>query len=487
MGSYSVPDEIRKLKPVGTNVKKIKGKYYVYSHSQSKDPVTGKWKTNPGKLLGKIVPGIGYVPRKETIAKKETTVFEYGEYLLACRLAKAELELLKQCFTPEDAFQIFALACVFKFEGFIGFSSAESIYKRCLIARDYPDLKFSYHRLHKLLSAVGRSEAVYKFSQKCLKQTQTIAVDGHVIPADSNESDLSYNGYKNRIVKGEQMNLLVALDVDTHLPMATRVFPGYMVDKSDFLEFVKPLGNIEKKLFLMDKGFYSADNLEYLINANADYIMPLSSGLKTYKEAVKPCKGRMAQFLYSDKKKTDFVTYHEITASNGRRTIFFKNMSEREKLLKEYMSKLAEGAKGYTIQGLEEGEKNFGVIVLETSLTSESKSAEEIYKYYKQRWAIETYYDRIKNSINFSELNLSEYGLIQGIAFVMMITGRIDQRILDVSKRLKMNSTYLVRIMSALKLFDNGKSASVCNTKKEHLEIANALDLSFDTSAKCLD
>lgn len=58
-------------------------------------------------------------------------------------------------------------------------------------------------------------------------------------------------------VKCEKINLLVELDIATHLPLATKVFPCYMVEKSDFIEFIRPLGDMKGKLFIMDIGFYS--------------------------------------------------------------------------------------------------------------------------------------------------------------------------------------------------------------------------------------
>lgn len=42
-GSYAVPENIRKMKPRGTMVKKIKGHYYVYGMKCIKDEKTGKW------------------------------------------------------------------------------------------------------------------------------------------------------------------------------------------------------------------------------------------------------------------------------------------------------------------------------------------------------------------------------------------------------------------------------------------------------------
>ena len=40
--------------------------------------------------------------------------------------------------------------------------------------------------------------------------------------------------------------------------------------------------------------------------------------------------------------------------------------------------------------------------------------------------------------------------------------------------------------MSALKLYENGKSCNICNAKKEYLELTEKLNLSFDTAKKCL-
>lgn len=483
MGAFSVPEEIRRLKPKGSNIKKIKGNYYVYTNSRHKDMETGKWKTDTAKLIGKIVPGLGYCPNDKPSVNDGVTCFDYGEYLLACTLSKTDLQRLKECFNPDESMQLFSLAVMFALEGYIGLKASENQYEKCLIARDYPALKYSYYRISNLLEYCGRQDKILEFQKKCMSDAKTIAVDGHVIASDSEYSDLSSIGYRSKAVKGEQMNLLVALDTDLHLPVATKVFPGYMVDKSDFLEFIKMLGDIKSKLFIMDKGFYSKDNIKYLIENKASYIIPIASNMEKYKVATKAKQGRVPQFLYTSGKKMDVVEYR-IIEDGVTKVFFFRNISEKERLTKAYLEKIEEGAKGYTKEGFEKAEKNFGTVVLETNL---SKEAKDIYGLYKSRWSIETYYDRIKNGLNFEELNLSEYGVIQGVAFVMLLAGRIDQRILQAARIVKKTRKELVRLMSALKLYDNGKSATVCNTKKEHLTVAEKIGLSFDTNLKCLD
>ena len=131
------------------------------------------------------------------------------------------------------------------------------------------------------------------------------------------------------------------------------------------------------------------------------------------------------------------------------RVILFRNMSEREKLTKEYIKKMDEGPSNHTMEVLKRNMKTFGLIVLETNLGID---AQDVYRYYKARWSIETYYDRIKHSMDFSELNLSEYGMVQAVAFVMLLAGRIDQRILSAAKSVRKSGKDLVRLMSALKL-----------------------------------
>ena len=50
---------------------------------------------------------------------------------------------------------------------------------------------------------------------------------------------------------------------------------------------------------------------EETIGIEANYIMPLSSNLESYRNAIKPARGRNAQFLYSASSRTDLVEYHE--------------------------------------------------------------------------------------------------------------------------------------------------------------------------------
>ena len=57
--------------------------------------------------------------------------------------------------------------------------------------------------------------------------------------------------------------IFVRQDTRRGHPVASRVFPGYMLDKKDFLDFMGDVGPIKGKVILVDMGFFSAENLDY--------------------------------------------------------------------------------------------------------------------------------------------------------------------------------------------------------------------------------
>lgn len=474
MGQYSVPEEIRRLKPKGTSVKPVKGNYYVYSHSQVKDPVTGKWKTATGKLLGKIIPGVGFCPREDGIKGEYITCFDYGEYLLAAKHAKEDFSLLKEFFNPDEALMLISLAMIFSVNGYVGLKNAEDLYARSLVARDYPALKFSYKRLSVILDLIGRTEKAKELQKKCYESADTIAVDGK-----SKENDLATAGS----IKSEYMNLMVALNVETGEPVSAKVFPGYTVDRSVFIDFISTCGTVRNKLILADMGFFSAENTDYIDRNGGHYIVPVSENRKVYGECARPAMGRKASFIYHRKGRNNIVEYKEYDIE-GKRFICFRNTTEAERLSYTYLSNLEKGKPGYSQEEYEKQKKSYGVILLETNL--KDRSASEIYGCYNARWSIETFYDRLKNGIDFESLNIDDWALMQGVAFVMLLAGRIDSRILQDAKSLKMTRKELVSFMKFLKLTDTGKYVTIHNRKKSHTEVAELLGLSFDTTIKCL-
>lgn len=81
------------------------------------------------------------------------------------------------------------------------------------------------------------------------------------------------------------MNLLMAYDVNTHIPLFSRIYEGGSLDKSSVKDLLEQVV-LKDILFIVDCGFYSNENLQLFQNDGCSYIIPLSRNLKNSKKAV---------------------------------------------------------------------------------------------------------------------------------------------------------------------------------------------------------
>jgi len=156
MGKYSVPENIRRLKPRGTMVKAISGNYYVYEYScVMKD---GKRTTKMGKCIGSIKEGIGFVSNNERICEETISVLEYGQYAAAYHCSQDVLEILKKFFNAEDAVQIYVMGLIHFVNGFCYLKDMKQFFDMSWLSIQYPSLKMGYEALSNLYDALGRRQ-----------------------------------------------------------------------------------------------------------------------------------------------------------------------------------------------------------------------------------------------------------------------------------------------------------------------------------------
>ncbi len=434
MGNYSVPEHIRALKPKGTMVKVIKNGYYVYTCSNQKGE-DGKWRLKMGDIIGSIKEGIGFIPNDNFCCEEKVTVVEYGQYAIVYEASKAVLADLRVFFNPLDATRIYVLALLYMVNGYTGLKSiAEFFAQSCLSVR-YPSVSMSYGILSDLLDALGRRDGQpTRYQQHLLDNSHKIAIDGHCIESYSHEDDLAQYGNKYRVTEEMQVNLLMAYDIDTRKPVFARIYPGSMVDKTSVKDLMGSFV-FKGKLIIADRGFYSLENLSLFTSGANQYIIPLSENLLEYK-AVKDNLDYKRSFIYRTKKKMHPIFYWEAgtAGKDGSRVILYKDMNRAAEEEEAFSKRIGTSGK-YTIERLEALRGSFGVFVLKTSLAYET--AEEIFCLYKQRWGIESYFDLVKNREEFNALCSQNYYMSQGLAFIILITGQIEQAFRSACPKIK--------------------------------------------------
>lgn len=477
MSSYSVPENIRALKPKGTMVKVIHGKYYVYEYFHVKE--NDKWKTKMGKLIGSIDPTLGYVPN-DSIEKDEITTVDFGEYFLSYSLSKNVLDDLKQVFNAKDAYTIYFLSLIHFVNGFTYIKNVDSLYKQSYLSVKYDSLSFGEKTISSLYDSLGRKQnKVNEFENLMIeKSSKELAFDGHCIRSSSDDNELSEPGNKANVFKDDQINVLMAYDINTSRPVLSRVYCGGTLDKISVKDLIERK-NLHSILFIVDKGFYSKENIDLFSSNDNHYIIPLYSNHKKYKQITSNNKME-GLFVFERSKRRSTVEYHEETI-NDRTIIFYRDLSQNALESTDYLSKVEEGK--YTMESYLEKKESFGTIVLESNL---NESAEEIYRLYKKRWMIETFYDYYKNRLDVNSLHLNDYYKTQGLSFIMLITSLIYSEFTKNIKKEKIKESVQSILINSrfLKLHkDNKGKWRVENINQKHLKIFQTFKLNVTQEA----
>ena len=431
MGKYSVPEEIRKLKPRGTMVKAISGHYYVYEFKTVRDS-EGKRHTKMGRALGSIKAGVGFVPNNSFLHDAEITTLEFGDYMVVVENTKKVLDFLREYLNPLDAVRIYLVALIHYVQGYTYEKDIQAFFAMSILSLMFPDVKLGYDVVSQLYDDLGRKQDnILKIEEKLVEKcSREVAIDGHVMASCSQQNDLAGIGSKFGRIGEPQVNLLMAYDVNTGKPLLSRFYDGAAPDKSTVKNLMNEV-RFKDTLFVVDRGFYSESNLSLFSSSGNSYIIPLASSQRACKKAVSEMNLRHS-FAYM---KSGSVVEYKDEIIDGRRVITYRDLKEAEAELYSYQKKIAEGHPSYTEKRISELRDFLGVTVLQTNVTD--KPAEEIYTLYKKRWSIETFFNYLKNKEKFKTLYQQDYYKTQGLSFVMLVSALIHREFSEAVRNVK--------------------------------------------------
>ena len=478
MGTYSVPEEIRSLKPKGTMVKKLNGdKYYVYEYSTSKVKVISdggkqRWKTvtKMGACIGSITLKDGYVPNNSHISTDEITSLNYGDYAFVVENAQNTFELLRKKFSVKDSEQIFSIAVIFFVEGFTYMKNIKSVFSMSYLSMRYPDVSVGYKALHSLYTDIGTREKRVKDFENMMVQASSkrIAIDGHVIACTSEQNDLSEYGYKARKLGTEQINWLTAYDVVTKKPLLSRLYNGADPDKTSVQDMLErySFSNTE---FLVDRGFNTDADKKLMSKNGNTYIVPMISGRKDYATVIDGLGFDKRRYFVYNKESYASMIYYKESAEESKRYIAYQDTTRAGAERQDYIKKMEAGVSGCSEEGLAESEKYFGLFLLETN--NMDASCEEVFCKYKERWSIETYYNYVRNDADFNALYQQDYFCMQGLSFIVTISGMIYHDIRKVANDAKLPMKDIMRETGKIKISKEGDKWVLKNKIKKVREI----------------
>lgn len=135
------------------------------------------------------------------------------------------------------------------------------------------------------------------------------------------------------------------------------------------------------------------------------------------------------------------------------------------------------GKKGYTEDGLADSEKSFGLFLLETS--DMKKLPRDIFCDYKSRWAAETFYNYVDNTIDFNALYQRDYCRTQGLAFIIQIAGMVYHELREIVDRNHLSQKTVMGSLKGLKLSMEKGEWKMKNTVKGKRELAEMMGVTL--------
>ena len=143
----------------------------------------------------------------------------------------------------------------------------------------------------------------------------------------------------------------------------------------DFLAQVE----LKDMLFIIDRGFYSTENINIFSSNGNAYIIPLAKNLNTCRAAVHNLEMH-DRFMYQKGKKATVVEYKD-EIIDGYRVLTYRDLNESAAEQENYLRHIEKGDVSYTKENFNKLKYFMGVTVLQTSL--EEQTPEEVYSLYK--------------------------------------------------------------------------------------------------------
>lgn len=165
----------------------------------------------------------------------------------------------------------------------------QSWYEGIALYEGHPDLPLSSQSLSRMLSRIGESTANLEFSRRLIQRISTcstLVYDITSLSSYSQNISLLEYGYNRNGLDLPQINLSLIVDKDLGIPVMYDLYPGSIADVSTLKNTVKKIKSqgVRDYTLLMDRGFFSTDNIDQMISADLSFIIPPTSTLKNVKE-----------------------------------------------------------------------------------------------------------------------------------------------------------------------------------------------------------
>ncbi len=432
------PDWVSRHKKKGTELRHLKGKYYLYKVSSVWDSKKKRARKITGSFLGAITTE-GLVKPKHERAKAalmNVTVKEFGATKFLTEHCENIISALKNEY-PQEWKLIFCFS-VFRLLHNSPIKNLMHHYSASFLSETFPQLSFYPKGISKLLNELGQDrERIKLFLQHFIQGTKFAVIDSTHIFSLSEGINAAVIGHNSEKEYVPQSRLLLIHSLDKHTPAYFRLVVGSITDVSSIVLTVKEAG-IKDVVLIGDKGFHSEKNLEELEKDNLHYILPIkrNSSLIDYSPFSQADKIKLDGHFFFEKR----VIWHSTKKIKKRKIVTFMDNNLKNEEEKDFLTRIEKQEQ--TLKEFQEKQYMLGTI---TIITDCKNTPEEIYELLKQRIEIENVFDTLKNTLNADRTYMRNDAQLEAWMFINFIALLMHYKIYNTLTRIKLLKKYSIK------------------------------------------
>ena len=456
------PEWALKYKTKGTELRNIKGRFYLYRVSSKWNKEKKVTQKITHEMIGRITEQDGLIPRgtKKNIATKSeanhktsstpVSVKEFGAstYLreISCDITNA----LARHF-PQTYREIIVLA-IGRLLHQSPLKNMAFLYESSMLSTHYPDLDLSKNRLTAFMRELGSDRpTMVAFMKEFIHGLENIVFDTTHSVSQSDKMHLNQVGYNSKGSYDPQVNLFYMFATDHQMPAYYRIFPGNIQGMKALRLTIKESG-IKDACMVGDKGFSSDANMKMFDDAGIQYILPLKRNSRYINYDRLKARGHDEAFdgffLYHNR-PIFYYRYIFSDKENGkvkqRNIIVFYDPKLRNEEEASYLRRVASKTSKYTIDGFKEKQFMFGTMAMVHTLKNDNKNGEEndiklevsantVYEKYKSRMEVETVFDTYKNLLQADRSYMQSDEAFETWVFINHLATMMYYKIFNVIK-----------------------------------------------------
>lgn len=405
---------------------------------------------------GKLIPNRNYYEYVEKRQQMELPAFvrSCGTYAAVSGISESLglKKLLKEHFGEERAREILTVSHYMLLRGNVMYYlpdwSEETV--------SFGETHLSSAGISRLFSGITENERICFFNDwmKRKKNTEYLAYDVTSISSYGKNMENLEWGYNRDKEKLPQINVGMYFGEESKLPLYYRVYPGSIPDKAHLRYMTEDNEVISsgKTRFVMDRGFYSAENMQYLVQKGCRFIIALPGHMKFCVEMIDKHRSEVVNQAecYLGKGKPYGKAY-EVTENGYRMRVHlyydpYKATAESERLYEEierqekelsqmetppdrtlhydryfYINRTKTGGLGYrrNMEAINKALSRCGFFLI--GETDFKKTTAQILEIYRRRDVVEKSFDNLKNDIDMRRLYVQSDEVAEGKMFTAFI------------------------------------------------------------------